>query len=447
MDALAGPVLWRDLDAAAKQQTLRRPAQRAAPQVQDVVKRIVAAVRADGDAAVRAFSKEFDGVDAVRFNVTAGERGEAWAKLSVAQRRALEVARANIEKFHTPQKPRTIAVEIESGQECRRVWHPLRRVGLYVPGGSAPLPSTLLMLAIPARIAGCQEIVVCTPPAADGLPASSIMAVAELLGIESVCAVGGAQAVAAMAFGCPSMAKVDKIFGPGNAYVTAAKTLCAQDPEGAAIDLPAGPSEVMVIADQHANPEFVASDLLSQAEHGTDSHVVLLASTPSVALAVQAAVDEQVVRLSRRVVAQGALQHMTTIVFDDLDIAVEISNAYAPEHLILQVEEGRLQPLIDGVVSSGSIFVGPWTPEAVGDYASGTNHVLPTYGFGRAYSGLGVEDFMRATTVQRLTREALLRLAPTVETLAAMEGLDGHAEAVAIRRRAATAAATLEASS
>ncbi len=431
---------WAALNVQAKREALMRPALRAAPHVYAAVQSIVDTVRTSGDSAVHAFNREFDGaaMRSAGLAVLPKTMKAAWEGMPAPQQQAFKRAAANIRKFHEAQIPGAIDMEIMPGQRCQRRWHALGRVGLYVPGGSAPLPSTLLMLAIPARIAGCKEIVVCTPPARGGQSpacAESIMAVAAMLGIQKLYTVGGAQAIAAMAFGTQSIPKVDKIFGPGNAYVTAAKAICAEGPDGAAMDLPAGPSEVMVVADGSSIVDFAAADLLSQAEHGPDAHVVLVTRGAEVGAAILNAVETQLPGLSRRRIAEKALGHMSVVTYTTIDEAVDIANEYAPEHLILHGRAELNDTLVRRVTTAGSIFVGPWTPESVGDYASGTNHVLPTYGFGRAYSGLGVQDFMRATTIQELSKEAMINLAPTVELLASLEGLDGHAEAVAIRRR------------
>jgi histidinol dehydrogenase len=317
---------------------------------------------------------------------------------------------------------------------CRRVTRPIDAVGLYVPAGSAPLPSTTLMLAVPAEVAGCPRRVLVTPPRPDGRADPSVLASAALTGIDEIYVVGGAQAVAALAYGTDTITPVDKIYGPGNAWVTEAKLQVAADPEGAACDLPAGPSEVLVIADDTALADCVAADLLSQAEHGTDSQVLLVTVSESMARQVRDAVEHQLADLPRAEIAAGALANSRILVTRDLPEAVAVSNRYAPEHLILSVDDP--ESLMDSVTAAGSVFLGHWTPESLGDYCSGTNHVLPTYGFARAFSGLGVEDFQRRITVQSATPEGLKGIGPTAVTLARLEGLEAHASAVEVRLRA-----------
>ncbi|SQA36665.1 histidinol dehydrogenase HisD [Vibrio harveyi] len=340
---------------------------------------------------------------------------------------ALEQAYENIAKFHKAQKPQPIKVETQPGVVCEQVTRPIQKVGLYIPGGSAPLPSTVLMLGVPAKIAGCRKVVLCSPPPI----ADEILYVAKLCGIDEVYNVGGGQAVAAMAYGTETVSKVDKIFGPGNAYVTEAKRQVSNDFRGAAIDMPAGPSEVLVIADETADPDFIAADLLSQAEHGPDSQVVLVTPSPVLADQVTDAVQRQLKELSRADIAEQALASSLIIIAESLTQSVSISNYYGPEHLIVQTKNPReLLPLLD---NAGSIFLGDWSPESAGDYASGTNHVLPTYGYTRTYSSLGLADFSKRMTIQELSADGLKNLAPTVVTMAEAEGLDAHKRAVTIR--------------
>jgi histidinol dehydrogenase len=340
-----------------------------------------------------------------------------------------------VRRFHEAQTPVPVRVETMSGVACERVSHPLDAVGLYVPAGTAPLPSAAIMLAVPASIAGCPVRVMCTPPRPDGSADPAVLIAASLAGVRDIFKVGGAQAVAALAYGTESIPRVGKIFGPGNAWVTCAKSLVSADPAGAAIDMPAGPSEVLVIADDQASAEFVASDLLSQAEHGIDSQVVLVSTSARLAAQVADEVDDQLALLSRADIARQALENSPIIVVDNIDTAIAISNDYAPEHLIIQVDNAR--SLLPAVRNAGSVFLGPWTPESVGDYCSGTNHVLPTYGFARNFSGLGVDQFMRQMTVQELSREGLESLGSAVVRLASLEGLDGHAAAVTRRLESA----------
>lgn len=422
---------WSEIDAAARACLLSRPAVDGDVDLRAAVADIVALVRRDGDSALRELTARFDGVELESFVVDDEELSAARGTLSDAQYGAIDRAIENVRRFHECQRPETLRVETMPGVVCERHSHALDSVGLYVPAGTAPLPSAAVMLAVPAAIAGCPVRVMCTPPRADGRADPAVLVAATRAGVTRIYKVGGAQAIAAMAYGTQTVPKVCKLFGPGNAWVTAAKTLVSSDPNGAAIDMPAGPSEVLVIADADASPEFVAADLLSQAEHGPDSQVVLLTTSANMADDVQREVEQQLDTLSRRTIAAAALEHARLIVVDDLATAIEISNRYAPEHLILQI--GNARKHLSNIRNAGSIFLGEWTPEAVGDYCSGTNHVLPTYGFARAYSGLGVDQFMRRMTVQELTRTGLDSLGDTVTALASLEGLDAHAAAVRLR--------------
>jgi len=425
---------WNDLGAAERQALLRRPALARDDELKARVAEIVAEVRRDGDAALRRLTREIDGIEIGALEVGEGELDDAERALTEAQRDAIRAAARNIETFHRAQLPRDLDLETAAGVRCERLSRPIRRVGLYVPAGSAPLPSTALMLGIPAKLAGCETRILCSPPQRNGRVDPAVLFAARVAGVTRVFRVGGAHAIAAMAYGTESVPKVYKIFGPGNTWVTAAKDLVDADPGGAARDYPAGPSEVLVIADDGANPAFVASDLLSQAEHGGDSQVLLITTSRRLAAAVAAEVDAQKAKLSRRDTVEAALAHSSIIVVDDLDAAVAISNDYAPEHLILQVEQPRR--LLDGVEAAGSVFLGPWSPESVGDYCSGTNHVLPTYGYARRSSSLGVGDFLRSMTVQELSADGLRNIGPVAETLAELEGLDAHARAVGTRLEA-----------
>jgi histidinol dehydrogenase len=392
------------------------------------VAEIVAHVRAKGDAALRELTAKFDRVELEELEVGPEEFAFAEAALTPAQRTAIHAAADNIETFHRPQLPQAFAVDTVPGVRCERVVRAIESVGLYVPAGSAPLPSTALMLGVPARIAGCKTRILCSPVQASGRVDSAVLYASRVAGVQRVFKVGGAQAIGAMAYGTKSVPKVDKIFGPGNTWVTEAKAQVDRDPAGAARDYPAGPSEVLVIADESANPAFVASDLLSQAEHGADSQVLLLTTSAKLAKAVVAAVTTQKARLKRSKLVEGALEHSSIVVVPDLKTAFKISNTYAPEHLILQIVEPR--KWLDKVTAAGSVFLGPWAPESVGDYCSGTNHVLPTYGFARRYSSLGVADFLRSMTVQELSVDGLRAIGPIATTLAGLEGLDAHAWAV-----------------
>jgi len=395
------------------------------------VRAIVATVRRDGDAGLRRLTRKFDGVALRSLRVTAAEFVAAEKSLSRADRAALRTAYRNIRAFHAAQRPAAVRVETTPGIVCEKITRPIGRIGLYVPGGSAPLPSTALMLGVPSQLAGNPVRVLCTPPDRHGRINPWILCAARLCGLTEVRKVGGAQAVAALAYGTASIPKCDKLFGPGNAFVTEAKQQVARDADGAAIDLPAGPSEVLVIADHRANPAFVAADLLSQAEHGPDSQVVLVTFGRKFAARVQTALEQQLSTLPRAVIARRALARSRILLAANRAEALSIANAYAPEHLILQV--ARPRELLAGVTTAGSVFLGGFTPESLGDYASGTNHVLPTYGWARACSGLGLGDFLRTMTVQSASRAGLEKLGPVVERLALAEGLAAHQRAVRVR--------------
>ncbi len=420
-------VVWQSLSETQQDSILERPAIAEGANITAAVSEVIAKVRAEGDAALLELTAKFDRVTPESIRVTQDEIDAASERLSNEMKQALEQAYTNIAKFHKAQKPQPIKVETMPGVVCEQVTRAINKVGLYIPGGSAPLPSTVLMLGVPAQIAGCRKVVLCSPPPI----ADEILYVAKLCKIDEVYNVGGGQAIAAMAYGTETVAKVDKIFGPGNAYVTEAKRQVSNDFRGAAIDMPAGPSEVLVIADETADPDFIAADLLSQAEHGPDSQVVLVTPSPVVADKVTDAVQKQLKELSRSGIAEKALASSLIIIAESLTQAVSISNFYGPEHLIVQTKNPReLVPLLD---NAGSIFLGDWSPESVGDYASGTNHVLPTYGYTRTYSSLGLADFSKRMTVQELSAEGLQTLAPTVVAMANAEGLDAHKRAVTIR--------------
>lgn len=386
-------------------------------------------VRQDGDAAVRQLTEKFDRVQLD--DICVSMQDLPWPQLPEEVTRAFDVAYANIRAFHEAQRGGDISVETMPGVTCRRVTRPINAVGVYVPGGTAVLPSSALMLAVPAQIAGCGTVVLATPPRPDGSVTPEVLYCAKKAGVTHLLKAGGAQAVAAMAWGTQTCPKVDKIFGPGNQFVTAAKMLLTNSEAMVAIDMPAGPSEVLVIADEGANPAHVAADLLSQAEHGPDSQVVLLA-LPGVDLeAVQTAVQKQCDELPRNETARKALAHSCIVQVRDREEAARISNAYSPEHLIVNVQDAEAWlPLLD---NAGSIFLGRWTPESVGDYASGTNHVLPTYGYARMYSGVSLDSFTKKMTVQSLSYEGLQVLGPHVAKMAEVEGLDAHRRAVTLR--------------
>jgi histidinol dehydrogenase len=425
---------WNALDDATQRSFLRRPAVDDDAAIREAVLAIVADVKAGGDEALRALTARLDGVELADLRVSGEEMDAASASLPARATAAIDLAIANVRCFHEAQRPPAVDVETMPGVRCERVSRAIDAVGLYVPSGTAPLPSAAIMLSVPAVIAGCATRIVCTPPRPDGRADPAIVVAAVRAGVTDIFKVGGAQAIAAMAYGTASVPKVGKIFGPGNAWVTCAKSVVSSDPDGAAIDMPAGPSEVLVIADDTASAEFVASDLLSQAEHGIDSQVVLVTTSTRLADAVEEQIEQQLRSLSRAEIARGSLEHARTVIVDDLDTAVDVSNRYAPEHLILQCRDART--LVPAISNAGSVFVGQWTPESVGDYCSGTNHVLPTYGYARSYSGLSLDQFMRGMTVQELTREGLAGLSEAVVTLAGLEGLDAHASAVTRRLRA-----------
>ena len=390
---------------------------------------ILAEVRTDGDAALRRIVRRIEGYLPETFEVTRERRAEAAKAVSPQLKAALEQAKANIEAFHRAQLPAQVEVETMPGVRCVQRAVAIGRAGLYIPGGKAPLFSTVLMLALPARIAGCREVILCTPCGRDGQIAPEILYAADLCGVDRVFALGGAQAVAAIAYGTESIPRVDKIFGPGNRYVTKAKQLAGA--ADVAVDLPAGPSEVLVLADEDARPEFAAADLLSQAEHGDDSQAVLVCRSEEFARRAIASVGEQAARLSRRDAIGNSLANSRIVVFSDPDEQIAFADAYAPEHLIVAMRDAW--DAAARITAAGSVFIGGYSPESAGDYASGTNHTLPTGGWARAYSGVNTESFMRKITYQELTRGGLEALAPTITAMAEAEGLDAHANAVRIR--------------
>jgi len=421
---------WGALSPADRELLLQRPATGDAG-LSGRVAAIVSRVRDGGDAALAALTREIDGVDPQPFEIGMPDLDAAAARVDRGLVDALHDASDRIRRFHAADRPRDNAIDTAPGLRCEVRYQPLDPVGLYIPGGSAPLVSTVMMLAIPATLAGCREIVMCSPPGRDGRVADEILAAARLCGVTRVFCAGGAQAIAALAYGTESVPRCAKIFGPGNAWVTEAKQQVAQDPRGAAIDLPAGPSEVLVIADRGAEPEHVAWDLLSQAEHGPDSQSVLVTDDERLAEAVVAQVRRLAASSPRLPILRQSLAASRVIVVDRIEDAVALSNAYAPEHLILNTDDA--DRLAGHVRNAGSVFVGPWTPESLGDYCSGTNHVLPTYGWARSHGALGVGDFMRRMTFQCASREGLARVGPTAERLAEVEGLEAHRMAVTSR--------------
>jgi histidinol dehydrogenase len=422
---------WSQLSAEERRAALRRPAQDNADEVHRVVKATIADVRARGDDALIELTKRFDGADLHTLEVTREELAAAEGALNAQQLQALKRAIANVQRFHEAQLAMPISIETSPGVRCERHYRAIDSVGLYVPAGVAPLPSAAIMLAVPAKIAGCRTTIMCTPPRKDGSADPAVLAIAKMCGVDRVFKLGGAQAIAAMAYGTKSVPKVDKVFGPGSQWVTAAKMLVANDPDGAALDLPAGPSEVLVIADQSARPEFVAADLLAQAEHSADAQAVFVSTSRELLDAVNVELETQMRRLGRERTLRESINHARLFFVNSLQDAFELSNEYAPEHLIIETDKAR--SWLPQVRNAGSVFLGAWTPETMGDYCSGTNHVLPTYGFARAYSGLSLTDFLKRMTVQELTEDGLRDLGPTAVTIAEMEGLDAHANAVQVR--------------
>lgn len=424
---------WQQLDKTAQQALLERPLQQESDSLKQTVRDIIRAVRSEGDAALLRFSREFDKLQSNPLRLADTLQQSLIASLSDELKTAIQIAYRNIRTFHAAQLPQNIRIETQPGVVCELNYSALDQVGLYVPGGSAPLPSTVLMLGVPAQLAGCRRVVLVTPPGQPeaGDIAAEIVYAASLCGITEIYTLGGAQAVAALAYGTETIGKVDKIFGPGNRFVTEAKQQVSQDARGAAIDMPAGPSEVLVIADDNANPVFVAADLLSQAEHGPDSQVVLVSPSEALLVNTISELKRQTALLPRAEIAKKALANSRLILTQDLATAALVSNQYAPEHLIIQTADDKT--LLGKLTNAASIFVGPYTPESAGDYASGTNHVLPTYGYSRNHSSLSLADYYRRYTVQTLTAAGMRDLGPTIVKLAKAEGLDAHANAVSFR--------------
>lgn len=410
------------------QKHLARPAMESA-KIKEIVKPIFEKVARSGDKALRKFAKEFDHVKLDSLLASQEEIQAAAAQLSPELIEAIALAKSNIEKFHAAQATPELVVEVMPGVTCSRKSVPIQRVGLYIPGGTAPLFSTVLMLGVPAALAGCAEVVLCTPPNREGNIHPAILYTAQLVGISKIIKVGGAQAIAALTFGTESVPQVDKIFGPGNQYVTAAKQMATK--YGVAIDMPAGPSEVLVYADETAIPAFVAADLLSQAEHGVDSQVVLVSPSEDFAKKVVAEISLQLKSLSRKDIAAKALKNSCAVILEDTNSAIALINAYAPEHLILALANEEV--ILGKIYNAGSVFIGNFSPEAAGDYASGTNHTLPTSGYARNYSGVSLDSFVKKITYQKITAKGLQALGPAVEVMAANEQLDAHKNAVTLR--------------
>lgn len=393
------------------------------------VRNILNRVKISGDEALLDLTQQFDKVRLSDLGVTRREIDEARQHISPDLQKAIQTAAANITAFHSAQKRETLEIETMPGVKCWRKAVPITKVGIYIPGGTAPLFSTVLMLGIPAKLAGCSEIVLCTPPGKDGKVHPAILYAADLVGVTRIFKVGGAQAIAAMTYGTESIPNVYKIFGPGNQYVTKAKQLVTE--EGIAIDMPAGPSEVLVMVDNTCNPAFVAADLLSQAEHGEDSQVMLVSLDESVVDAVRRELAKQLSDLPRKSIAEKSLANSRVVLFDDEAVAVDFVNEYAPEHLIINMSNAGA--IAEQIVNAGSVFIGNFSPEAVGDYASGTNHTLPTNGYARAYAGVSLESFLKYITYQQLSEAGIRNVGPSVETLAGAEALDAHRRAVSIR--------------
>jgi len=400
-----------------------------AAQLNDNVRNIIDEVIAGGDAAIKKITLQFDRVSVNEFKVAAEKIAAAENLLTAGLKTAIQLAKVNIEVFHNSQVQQVERIETMPGVWCWRKSVGIEKVGIYIPGGSAPLFSTVLMLGVPAKMAGCKEIILCTPPNVKGDIHPAILYAASLVGVTAIYSVGGSQAIAAMAYGTESITKVNKIFGPGNQYVTAAKQLVQQN--GVAIDMPAGPSEVCVWADENAIPSFVAADLLSQAEHGPDSQVILVANNAEIITAIQNEINLQLTALPRKDFAEKALANSKAIVLSNQEQAIDLINAYAPEHLILAVDNA-LQ-IADKIINAGSVFIGNYSPESVGDYASGTNHTLPTNGYAKAYSGVSLDSFVKKITFQQLTERGLMNIAPTVIEMAEAEGLQAHSNAVSVR--------------
>jgi len=393
------------------------------------IRSIINKVRLGGDKALRFFSEKFDGFVPDSFRISGSLIEESEGLISENLKKAITTAKENIEKFHAAQIISEQVVETTPGVKCWRKSVPVEKVGLYIPGGSAPLFSTVLMLAVPARLAGCKEIILLTPPGKNGEVNPLILYAAKISGVTEIFRIGGAQAIAAMAFGTESVPKVDKIFCPGNQYVTKAKELVQS--EGIPIDMPAGPSEVLIIADGGANPEFIAADLLSQAEHGSDSQVILLTDDQRIIPLVMAEIEKQLTILPRRDIACQALENSNSILLGSIDECIEFSNMYAPEHLIIAVSDPT--PAAAKITNAGSVFLGKYSCESAGDYATGTNHTLPTNGFARSYSGVSTESFMKKITFQQVSEEGLMNLGPAIELMAEAENLSGHRNAVSVR--------------
>lgn len=397
----------------------------------ETVRKVLEDVKINGDKAVKTYTKRFDGVELEDFLVSGEEINKACERISPEIKEAFKIAAQNIKKFHETQIAEGKVIETSIGVKCFREFRPIEKVGLYIPGGTAPLPSTVLMLGIPAKIAGCKEIIMCTPPNKNGYVPDIILFAAKLVGIGKIFKIGGAQAIAAMGYGTQSIPKVYKIFGPGNQYVTAAKMILSIEPFGADMDMPAGPSEVLVIADKYAKADFVAADLLSQAEHGTDSQAILVCTNEEKTDEILEETIRQLKALPRREIASSTLKNSFALIVNNISEAINFSNKYAPEHLILNVKEA--DKYLEQISNAGSVFIGQYSCESAGDYASGTNHTLPTYGYAKSYSGVSTDSFVKKITFQKLSEEGIQNLGPVVEKMAETEQLQAHKNAMTLR--------------
>ena len=410
------------------QAVLKRPT-KIVDDIEDTVNQIFAEVKAKGDVAVAKYTDMFDGIKLENTLATSEEIAAAETEISEELKSAILLAKKNIEKFHAAQKTEKVEVETTSGVKCWQEKRPIQKIGLYIPGGSAPLFSTILMLAVPAAIAGCKEIVLCTPPNKEGKVHPAILYTANLCGVTKINKIGGIQAIAALTFGTETVPKVYKIFGPGNQFVTVAKQLATR--HNVSIDMPAGPSELLVVADDSAKPSYVASDLLSQAEHGVDSQVILVSTSKTFLDEVEVAVEDQLSALPRKAIAEKAIENSKLIYVENDEIALDLINEYGPEHFIISTEKNKFYT--DGIINAGSVFIGNYTPESAGDYASGTNHTLPTNGYAKQYSGVNLDSFMKSMTFQQISEEGIKSIGPAIELMAEAEGLQAHKNAVSLR--------------
>ena len=400
--------------------------------IEETVKGIFKEIQTKGDSAVAKYTSLFDGISLENIEVSSGEINEAIKMVSDELKEAIQTAKSNIEKFHAAQKTSKIEIETTIGVQCWQEKRPIQKIGLYIPGGTAPLFSTVLMLAVPAKIAGCEEIVLCSPPGKNGKINPAILFTAHLCGVTKILKVGGIQAIAGMTFGTTIIPKVYKIFGPGNQFVTVAKQFATQF--GVAIDMPAGPSELLIVADESANASFIASDLLSQAEHGADSHVILVSTSKELIDEVETEINTQIALLPRKIIAEKAINNSKMIYVENDEIALDLINEYGPEHFIICSKNEKYY--IDNIQNAGSVFIGNYTPESAGDYASGTNHTLPTNGYAKNYSGVNLDSFLKAMTFQKISEKGIQNIGKTIEIMADAEGLQAHKNAVTLRLKA-----------